>query len=138
MIQPQTYLTVADNTGAKEVSCIRVLRSKENSASISQTYKNDKVTNDRTNYLSLGFNKKFAYKYYVFGTFDYDYHLQQERSWTLGAGMKKRCFNYQVSVRKEITPVLTSSSSSSIHNYVIYLSVNFVPIGGINQVYSTR
>lgn len=25
MIQPQTYLTVADNTGAKEVMCIKVL-----------------------------------------------------------------------------------------------------------------
>ena len=25
MIQPQTYLTVADNTGAKKVMCIRVL-----------------------------------------------------------------------------------------------------------------
>ena len=25
MIQPQTYLTVADNTGAKKLMCIRVL-----------------------------------------------------------------------------------------------------------------
>jgi len=25
MIQPQTYLTVADNTGAKQIMCIRVL-----------------------------------------------------------------------------------------------------------------
>ena len=25
MIQPQTYLTVADNTGAKKIECIRVL-----------------------------------------------------------------------------------------------------------------
>ena len=25
MIQPQTYLTVADNTGAKNILCIRVL-----------------------------------------------------------------------------------------------------------------
>ena len=25
MIQPQTYLTVADNTGAKKIMCIRVL-----------------------------------------------------------------------------------------------------------------
>jgi len=25
MIQPQTYLTVADNTGAKNLMCIRVL-----------------------------------------------------------------------------------------------------------------
>jgi large subunit ribosomal protein L14 len=25
MIQPQTYITVADNTGARELICIRVL-----------------------------------------------------------------------------------------------------------------
>ncbi|NLM52858.1 MAG: 50S ribosomal protein L14, partial [Firmicutes bacterium] len=25
MIQPQTYLTVADNSGAKKIMCIRVL-----------------------------------------------------------------------------------------------------------------
>jgi len=25
MIQPQTYLTVADNTGAKKIMCIRIL-----------------------------------------------------------------------------------------------------------------
>lgn len=34
MIQQYSRLKVADNTGAKEVSCIRVLRSKINSASI--------------------------------------------------------------------------------------------------------
>ena len=25
MIQPQTYLTVADNTGARKIMCIRIL-----------------------------------------------------------------------------------------------------------------
>lgn len=34
MIQPQTYLTVADNTGAKTVMCIRVLGSNKKFASI--------------------------------------------------------------------------------------------------------
>lgn len=27
MVQPQTYLNVADNTGAKKLMCIRVLKS---------------------------------------------------------------------------------------------------------------
>lgn len=35
MIQPQTYLTVADNTGARELMCIRVLgRAKEKAAGV--------------------------------------------------------------------------------------------------------
>lgn len=35
MIQPQTYLTVADNTGAKKIMCIRVLGSNRRYANIS-------------------------------------------------------------------------------------------------------
>ena len=34
MIQPQTYLTVADNTGAKKVMCIRVLGNNRKYANI--------------------------------------------------------------------------------------------------------
>jgi large subunit ribosomal protein L14 len=34
MIQPQTYLTVADNTGAKKLMCIRVLGSNRKYASV--------------------------------------------------------------------------------------------------------
>nr|AYO28722.1 ribosomal protein L14 [Neotessella volvocina] len=34
MIQPQTYLTVADNTGAKKLMCIRVLGNNRKSANI--------------------------------------------------------------------------------------------------------
>jgi len=112
----------------------------EGSISLSQTYKNINtfIEVDKANYLSLGFNKKINYKYYVFGNYDFDYHLNQERSWGIGAGMKKRCFNYQVSIKNETMPILTSSSNTSIKNLVVYLSVNFVPIGGINQVYSAR
>jgi large subunit ribosomal protein L14 len=34
MIQPQTYLTIADNTGAKNIMCIRVLGSNKRYAKI--------------------------------------------------------------------------------------------------------
>nr|QBS14391.1 large subunit ribosomal protein L14 [Vacuolaria virescens] len=34
MIQPQTLVTVADNTGAKQVMCIRVLKSNRQYASV--------------------------------------------------------------------------------------------------------
>ncbi len=34
MIQPQTYLTVADNTGAKKLMCIRVLGNNRKSANV--------------------------------------------------------------------------------------------------------
>jgi large subunit ribosomal protein L14 len=34
MIQPQTYLTVADNTGAKKIMCIRVLGGRKRYAKV--------------------------------------------------------------------------------------------------------
>lgn len=34
MIQPQTYLTVADNTGAKQIMCIRVLGNNRKHANV--------------------------------------------------------------------------------------------------------
>jgi large subunit ribosomal protein L14 len=34
MIQPQTYLTVADNTGAKQIMCIRVLGNNKQYANV--------------------------------------------------------------------------------------------------------
>jgi len=34
MIQPQTYLTVADNTGAKKVMCIRILGNNKTYANV--------------------------------------------------------------------------------------------------------
>jgi large subunit ribosomal protein L14 len=34
MIQPQTYLTVADNTGAKKIMCIRVLGGRKKFAGV--------------------------------------------------------------------------------------------------------
>lgn len=34
MIQPQTYLTIADNTGAKKIMCIRILKGNKKFAQI--------------------------------------------------------------------------------------------------------
>lgn len=116
----------------------------EGHVSLSQTYKNISqelpvVFREKANYLSLGFEKKFAYRYYVVGNYDFDYHLSQERSWLIGLGMKKKCFAYQFSLKNETTPILTTNNqSSSVKNLVVYMSVNFIPIGGINQVYSVK
>lgn len=37
MIQPQTYLNVADNTGAQKLMCIRILGSNKKHANIGET-----------------------------------------------------------------------------------------------------
>jgi len=112
----------------------------EGKLSVSHTHK-DTTTNgaiDKANFLSLNFEKNFGYKYFGFGGYDYDYELQEVRSWTAGMGMRSRCMNYRISLKKETTPILTNTAGSSIKNYIVYFSVNFVPIGGVNQVYSVK
>jgi LPS-assembly protein len=115
-------------------------QSDDGKLTFSQTYKNANTNGflDKADYLSLNFERNFGYTYYGFGGYDYDYKLKDVRSWTAGMGMKSKCMNYKLSLKKETTPILTSTTSSSIKNYVVYFSINFVPIGGINQVYSVK
>jgi LPS-assembly protein len=112
----------------------------EGKLTFSQTYKNSTANDfvNKANYLSLNFEKNFGHTYYGFGGYDYDYELKDVRSWTAGIGMKNKCMNYKLSLKKETTPILTSTTSSSIKNYAVYFSINFVPIGGINQIFSVK
>ena len=106
--------------------------------SLSHVYK-DKTTiagKDRGSYFTLNASKKLDYKYTVFGTYEYDEYTRETRAWSVGLNMKKQCLNYSISVKNEITPILTSTSSSSIKNYIIYLGINLTPLGGLNQSYS--
>ncbi len=106
--------------------------------SMSHVYK-DRVTTvgkDRGSYFTVGASKKIDYKYTAFGSYEYDEYLRETRAWTVGLNMKKQCLSYSISVKNEITPILTSTSSSSIKNYIIYIGINLIPLGGLNQSYS--
>ncbi len=107
-------------------------------ASLSHVYK-DKNTilgKDRGSYIALYASQKLDYKYTAFGSYEYDELLRQTRAWSIGLNMKKQCMSYSISVKHEATPILTSAESSSIKNYIVYFSINLIPLGGINQTYS--
>lgn len=107
-------------------------------SSLSHVYK-DQTTitgKNRSSYFALNASKKLDYKYTAFGSYEYDEYAKETRAWTIGLNMKKQCLSYSISVKNEITPILTSTSSSSIKNYIIYLGINLIPLGGLNQSYS--
>ncbi len=106
--------------------------------SLSHVYK-DQTTllgKERGSYFALNASKKLDYKYSVFGSYEYDEHLRETRAWSLGLNMGKKCMSYSLSIKHEATPILTSTESSSIKNYIVYFSVNLIPLGGLNQAYS--
>jgi hypothetical protein len=91
---------------------------------------------DRGSYFMLNASKKLDYKYTAFGSYELDECKRENRAWSLGLNMKKQCLSYSVNMRNEITPILTSTSAGSIKNYIIYFSINLIPLGGLNQTYS--
>ncbi len=107
-------------------------------ASLSHVYKDKNTTlgKDRGSYLALYASQKLDYKYTAFGSYEYDELLRETRAWSIGMNMKKQCMSYSVSLKHEVTPILTSAESSSIKNYIIYFSINLAPLGGLNQTYS--
>lgn len=111
---------------------------KETVVSLSHVYKNKATLlgNDKGNYYTLSGSQKLGYLYDVFGTYEYDEAAKETRAWSIGASMTKKCINYAVKIKNENTPILTSTSSSSIKNYIIYFSINLIPLGGVNQAYS--
>jgi len=107
-------------------------------SSLSHVYKdtNTLLGKERGSYLAFNASQKLDYKYTVFGGYEYDELLRETRAWNVGLNMKKQCMSYSVSVKNEVTPILTSAESSSIRNYIIYFSINLIPLGGLNQAYS--
>ena len=111
---------------------------KETAVSLSHVYKNKATLlgNDKGNYYTLSGSQKLGYLYDIFGTYEYDEAAKETRAWSIGASMTKKCINYAVKIKNENTPILTSTSSSSIKNYRIYFSINLIPLGGVNKAYS--
>ncbi len=108
--------------------------------SVSHVYKDKNATlsllKEKESYFAASASKKIDRHYTAFGGYEYDENKRETRAWNIGLSMKKQCINYSISLKNEITPILTSAESSSIRNYIIYFSINLIPLGGLNQSYS--
>jgi LPS-assembly protein len=74
----------------------------------------------------------------LFADYNYDLKLKMQKYWILGISMNKQCWNYSVSFKREITPILTNDGVSGIIRKTIYFEVEFIPLGGINQQYQFK
>lgn len=112
---------------------------KDEAYSLSHVYKDRDVLasqKQRESYFSFNGSKGIGGGYEIFGSYEYDDKKRETRAWSVGAALKKRCINYSISLKNEITPILTSAETSSLRNYIIYFRVNLIPLGGLNQSYS--
>ncbi len=102
--------------------------------SLLNTYKHGSDVGN-SNTLSANFSTTYFRKYNYFLNFNYDIKNHYTQSWELGVIMRKKCWNYKISYKEDITPILTSSGANSITTRGIYLTINFTPIGGISYKY---
>ncbi len=98
--------------------------------SILHTYKHGEDVGD-SNLVTFQASTNYFSKYNFFGNIDYDIRGKYIQNWEMGINMRKKCWNYQISYKEDITPILTSSGSNSIRRQGIYFSVNFTPLGEI-------
>ncbi len=81
---------------------------------------------------------KFDKVHKLFADYNYDLRLKIQKYWLLGISMSKQCWNYSISLKREITPVLTTDGVSGIIRKTIYFEVEFIPLGGIKQQYQLK
>ncbi|RUM55914.1 MAG: hypothetical protein DSY40_03050, partial [Nautilia sp.] len=70
--------------------------------------------------------------------FNYDLKLKMQKFWLLGISMRKRCWNYSISFKRETIPLLTENGISAIIRKTIYFEVELVPLGGLKQQYQLK
>jgi LPS-assembly protein len=78
---------------------------------------------------------KFDKIHKLFADFNYDLKLKMQKYWLFGISMRKQCWNYNISFKREITPILTTNGVSGIIRKTIYFEVELIPLGGISQQY---
>jgi len=81
---------------------------------------------------------KFDKFHKLFGDFNYDLKLKMQKYWLLGISMSKQCWNYSISFKREIAPILTTNGVSGIIRKTIYFQIEFIPLGGISQQYQLK
>ena len=67
--------------------------------------------------------------------FEYNYDMikRYPKFWLFGINMSKKCWQYDFSFKKSLTPVLKENGISYNIDYVLSFNINFYPIGGLKQ-----
>ncbi len=95
---------------------------------ISHLYQRDNL---KSVTLGGGYKPNIYKRYY----FEYSFDLNEKyiKYWMLGVSMNKKCYKYEISFKQDRVPVLETSGTNYRKDNIINLSVEFYPIGGVNQ-----
>ncbi len=100
---------------------------------LSHFYKNRVQGEQDSNFLRLHVSENLSKTYKLFATIDYDFLRDRTRNWSIGWQMRKSCWSYEISFKKETIPLLTSEGSNSYQDNTLYFRVELYPLGGISQ-----
>ncbi|GAX88132.1 LPS-assembly protein [Lebetimonas natsushimae] len=76
--------------------------------------------------------KPNLYKRYFF-EYSYDLNNKYSKYWLIGVSMNKKCYKYTISFKQNRIPILESTGTNYRKDNIINLSVEFYPVGGIDQ-----
>ena len=95
---------------------------------ISHIYQKDNL---KSVVLGSGYKPNIYKKYY----FEYSFDLINKyvKYWLVGVKMQKKCYKYNFSFKQNRIPVLENSGINYRKDNIVSLSLQFYPIGGINQ-----
>jgi len=100
-----------------------------NLISISHIYQYKPISKSIDLRLEKGLNyyKKLYFEY------NYDMINKYAKFMLFGVKLDKKCWRYDINIKKTLTPVLKDTGISYNTDYIFTLNVNFYPIGGVKQ-----
>ncbi|NWF67360.1 MAG: LPS-assembly protein LptD [Campylobacterales bacterium] len=88
---------------------------------------------DKSSYFSTYNSYKLNKFYTTFIQFEYDYKGDFVNRWEIGLKYFIRCWDYKISYKEEIVPILTSLGTNSVKDKIVYFQIGLFPIGGFSQ-----
>ncbi|MDR0468095.1 MAG: LPS assembly protein LptD, partial [Campylobacteraceae bacterium] len=90
------------------------------------------------NFFSLDYEHNIFKNNYLYTGVDYDFKENYTKSWYAGFKFPKKCWDYAIIYKEDVTPKLTSSGKARAESKQgVYLTFNLFPIGGVKYDFST-
>ncbi|TXE86240.1 LPS-assembly protein LptD [Campylobacter volucris] len=87
--------------------------------------------NEKYNFLGTKTQYNINTNYQIFGGIWFDLDKNPDK-WEIGYTYQRKCWNYSLMYRQDISPKLTSAGISAKDQSGVYFMFNFYPIGGVS------
>ena len=111
-----------------------------NAASVSYVFSKNKITFSHVYQYSpvlksfdVRFDKSINRYKKLYFEYNYDMINRYPKFWLFGVNLNKKCWQYDFSLKKSLTPVLKENGISYNVDYILSFNINFYPIGGLKQ-----